>query len=90
MQFVPWQAAVSNRTTVRLSHPVFDIPSPTKLNTVVLADLDLTMAMLDRELTSILIANDQIDSLTTRTAMISSDYTWQASLEALAYSAAWE
>ena len=75
MQFVPWRAAISNLTTANFNHPVFDIPPPTKLNTTVLSDLDSTMAMLDGELTSsIWNANSQIDSLTTGTATVSTDY----------------
>ena len=75
MQSVPWQAAISNLTTANFNHPVFDIPHPTQLNTTVLSDLESTMATLDGELTStIWNANSQIDSLTTGTATVSTDY----------------
>ena len=75
MQFVPWQTAISNLTTMSFNHPVFDIPPPTQLNKTVLSDLDSTMATLDGELSStIWNANSQIDSLTTGTATVPSDY----------------
>lgn len=75
IQFVTWQSAAFNVTTVSFSHPVFDIPSPVKLNTTVLAELDSTMATLDGKLTStILSANDQIDTISTSTTMEATDY----------------
>ena len=65
MQFVPWKAAAFNVMTVSLSYPVFDIPSPIRLNTTILSELDSKMATLIGKLTSIIFsADEQIGTIT--------------------------
>ena len=75
LQYISWQAALSNDSQPFWAHPSFDIPPPTVLNHTVLAALDSTMKTLDGQLTTNIAAtNDEIDAISTETAMGPTDY----------------
>lgn len=75
LQYVSWQAALSNNSQTSWVHPSFDISPPTVFNHTVLVALDSTMKTLDGQLTTNIVAtNDEIDAISTETAMGPTDY----------------
>lgn len=59
LEFISWDAAANNLSTLSLNHPTFDIPEPEILNTSVIKELDATLATLDGQFTASESATDQ-------------------------------
>ena len=64
LQFTPWAAVNDNISALHLTHPIFNIPPPGRLNQTILHNLDTTFSTVDDQLTRTLdTMNTDIDKI---------------------------